>query len=41
MPHPLRKLTEHERKEEAIYRRQLRESHARWTEELREKELID
>lgn len=41
MPHPLRKLTVQEMKEEAIYRRQLRESHAEHTRELREKGLID
>ena len=41
MPHPLRKLTLHERKEEAIYRLQLRQSHAEDTKDLREKGLID
>lgn len=41
MPHPYRKLTEHERKEEVIYRLQLRQSHAEHTRQLREKGLID
>lgn len=41
MPGLYRKLTEQEMMEEAIYRRQLRKSHAEHTRELREKGLID
>ena len=36
-----RKLSPREMKEEQIYRSQWRESHARWTQALREEGLID